>query len=53
MRNTRTRNCKVAWILITDQLCQTTDNHKTSSDGPKCDHTESDEEGEEKWKEMQ
>jgi len=24
-----------------------------SSDGTRCDHTESDEEGEEKWKEMQ
>jgi hypothetical protein len=52
MRNIRTRNFEVACILITDQLCQT-DNHKTSSDGPRCNHIESDEEGEEKWKEMQ
>jgi hypothetical protein len=51
MRNIHTRNYKVAWILKTE-LCQTIDNQKTSSDGPRCDHSEIDEEGEEKWKEM-
>jgi hypothetical protein len=33
-------------VLKTDQLSQTTNNQKTSSDGPSCEHTENNEEGE-------
>jgi hypothetical protein len=51
------RSCRVSWIavvgLIVNQSVPTSDNQKTTSDSPSCDHAASDEDEEEKRKEMQ